>query len=79
MYTTNYTVSTLKRIKKQRDVTQQKTKEYIDNMLQYRQELVENVFNYEDTNKVHIPVHFKRIINNIKHQLNLQSNSFDKK
>jgi len=75
VYTTNYTASTLKRIKKQRDATKQKTKEHIDNMLKYRQELVENVFNYEDTNKVHIPVHFKRIINNIKHQLNLQSNS----
>ena len=36
---------------------------------------MDNIFNNEDNIKVHAPVNFLRIINNIQHQLNIQSDS----
>ena len=44
-------------------------------MINIRSKLVQHVFNYTDTTTVHLPVHFKRIINNIQNQLNYQVNS----
>ena len=75
VYTTNYTSSALKRLRKQIDITKEKTKEYIFNMLQTRETIIKNVFNFEDNTQVHIPVNFKRIIINIKHQLNIKPTS----
>ena len=34
-----------------------------------------NIFKWEDDIRVYVPVHFNRIINNIQHQLNIQSDS----
>ena len=38
-------------------------------MVEGRRELVENVFHYENKDKVYIPVNFTRIITNVKNQL----------
>ena len=62
-------------MKKQTDALNSKTEEYIKKMIEGRNKLVENVFNYENNQKVYIPVHFTRIINNIQKQQQLQSNS----
>ena len=43
-----------------------KTKNTINKIVNARQDIVENVFNYEDESNIYIPVHFERIITNIK-------------
>ena len=44
-------------------------------MLESREAVVENVFKFVDETQINIPVHFRRIINNIHNQLSIQSNS----
>ena len=71
----NYTKETIKRLKGQHEELTKQTKDIIDYMVIKRSELVQYVFNYSDNITIHIPVHFKRIINNIANQLNYQTNS----
>jgi len=71
----NYTKAALKRMKKQKKELAKQTQMTIDFMIQKRDELVQHVFKYTDNTIIHIPVHFKRIINNIANQLGYQSNS----
>jgi len=73
--TTNYTKPALKRMKKQTQDLISKTNEMITYMLESRDSIVEHVFKYVDSTSIHIPVHFRRIINNIHNQLSIQSNS----
>ena len=40
-----------------------------------RDKIMKNIFNFEDNIRVHLPVKFSRIINNIQHQMNIQSDS----
>ena len=47
----------------------------IDYMIESRNSVVQHVFKYVDSTGIHIPVHFRRIINNIHNQLSIQSNS----
>jgi DNA-directed RNA polymerase beta' subunit len=75
IYTTNYTKAALGRMKKQQAELDQKTMEYIDRALEIRKELVKYVFEYKNNKNVNVPVHFSRIIGNIKNQLNIQANS----
>jgi DNA-directed RNA polymerase II subunit RPB1 len=74
IFTTTYDANTRKRMKKQKKDLKRKTSNLIVDMIEYRKKLVENVFNFEKEITVHIPVHFHRIMNNIQHQLNIQSN-----
>ncbi len=74
IFTTTYDANTRKRMKKQKKDLKRKTSNLIVDMIEYRRKLVENVFNFEKEITVHIPVHFHRIMNNIQHQLNIQSN-----
>jgi DNA-directed RNA polymerase beta' subunit/intein/homing endonuclease len=76
IYTTNYTQDTIKRIKKQKEQLLDITYKLINKTLKLRTDIIENVFNFNSDNTVNIPVNFKRIITNIKHQLNIQPNSF---
>jgi DNA-directed RNA polymerase II subunit RPB1 len=77
VYKTNYTMDAIKRIKKQKKELLQKTEETIDMMIESRDVIVEKMYNYENRDgKIHIPVHFQRIIKNVKEQLNIGSNSF---
>ena len=73
--TTNYTKTAIKRIKKQKEALVTKTGEMIDYMIESREKLVKDVFKFTDDTEIHIPVHFRRIINNIHNQLRIQTNS----
>ena len=73
--TTNYTKAAIKRIKKQTSKLIKKTNEMITFMIASREAVVENVFKFVDETQINIPVHFRRIINNIHNQLSIQSNS----
>ena len=75
IFTSNFTKSTATRMKKQLKDAKEKSKEYIEYMLQGREDVIKNVFKYRDTEKVHIPVSFKHIINNIEKQQNLNKDS----
>jgi len=73
IFTTTYDEATRKRMKKQKPKLQNKLSGLISNMIQWRKQLLINVFNNEKKVTVHIPVHFNRIMNNIQHQLHIQS------
>ena len=75
IFTTTYTKNTKKRLKKQKKQLIKKINKLISDMIGYRDDLIKHVFKYEENITIHIPVHFNRIINNIQHQLNIQSNS----
>ena len=75
VYTTNYTTEALKRLRTQRDELNDILVVMVDNMLENRDRIVDNVYNYDDNKNVYVPVNFKRIILNIKNQLNIRSNS----
>ena len=70
-----YSKSTITRIKKQRDQTKVKCKEYIEMMIDSRKTLVESVFKNKNENTLKVPVSFQNIIVNIQGQLNLNSKS----
>ena len=70
-----YAKSTVTRVKKQRVEAKAKCQEYIQKMLQYRESIVDSVFNFKNENTVRLPVAFQNIIANIQGQLELNSNS----
>jgi len=73
--TANYTKSTIKRLNKQQQELKKQSEQIIDYMLDIRSLLVQYVFRHNAGSTIHIPVNFKRIINNIANQLNYQNNS----
>jgi DNA-directed RNA polymerase II subunit RPB1 len=74
-FVTSYTKPTLKRLKTQKDKTSKRCKELIEFMVNMRKDIIENVFNSRDNKMVHMPVAFSYIINNIKGQQFINSNS----
>ncbi|RZD41126.1 MAG: hypothetical protein CXT73_05570 [Methanobacteriota archaeon] len=70
-----FTVETKKRLSKQASDLIEKTKSYIDDMIIYRDEIVEKIFNFKDDDTVNLPVAFTHIINNVQKQFNLTSDS----
>ena len=72
IFTTTYDTNTRKRMKKQKNNLRKRTSNLIMDMIEYRKNLIEQVFNFEKEITVHIPVHFHRIMNNIQHQLHIQ-------
>tara|TARA_B110000444_G_scaffold100655_1_gene95199 strand:+ start:114 stop:4604 length:4491 start_codon:yes stop_codon:yes gene_type:complete len=72
----SFTKTTLKKLNKQKKELINKTKNVIDNIVNSRQNIVENVFNYEDDCNIYVPVHFERIINNIKNRLHIKKTFF---
>jgi DNA-directed RNA polymerase II subunit RPB1 len=52
-----------------------KTKQYTDMMIQYRDDIVKNVFKMRDNKGVHMPVCFTHIINNVQGMQNITKNS----
>jgi DNA-directed RNA polymerase II subunit RPB1 len=52
-----------------------KTKFYTDMMIQYRDDIVKNVFKMRDNKGVHMPVCFTHIINNVQGMQNITKNS----
>lgn len=75
VFTTNYTHDALKRIKSQKEELNTKVSNYVDNIFDKKNLIVEKVFNFNSENKVNVPVNFARIIENIKNQLHMSSNS----
>jgi DNA-directed RNA polymerase II subunit RPB1 len=71
----NFTKAVISRMKKENTQLKIKTKQMINAYIENRKLLVENVFNYNSEIKVFVPVHFKRIINNIEKSLNINKNS----
>ena len=71
----NFTRECMQRMKKQKKKLIALTKNIIEFMIDGRSGLVEKVFQYDYNSKVHVPVNFKRIINNIQHQMHIQNNS----
>lgn len=72
---TIYSKGTITRLKKQRAETKLKCQEYIEKMLEARDDIVKKVFKYKNENTVKVPVSFQNLIANIQGQLNLNANS----
>jgi len=70
-----YTRGAISRIKKQRQDTRGKCREYINKMMMFRDLIVKNVFKFKNENAVSMPVSFQNIIANIQGQLGLNANS----
>ena len=70
-----YTKGTITRMKKQRENTMAKTKQYIDFMLESRETVIKNIFKYKNDKMVRVPVAFQHIITNIQHQLGFNNHS----
>ena len=70
-----YTSDASKRFKKQRDETKKICKERIENLIVYRDELVDKVFKFKNENSIKAPIAFQHIIQNIQGQLGLTSNN----
>ena len=75
LFKSNFTKETITRMKKQKKALIIFTKKIIDEMIAGRDLLVTNVFQHDYNSRVHLPINFKRIINNIKNQLTLQKTS----
>jgi len=75
IYTTTYTSDTIKRLKNQNKELLIKTKSVTDLIIENRDKILKNVFNNKENNRIHLPVSFNNIINNIQKQLNINSNS----
>ncbi len=75
VFTTSYTPQAIKRMKKQTTELVTKTTEVLERQLSLRKEVMKCVFRNRSGTKVHIPVAFTHIINNIQQQQNIQSNS----
>lgn len=70
-----YTRATQTRMKKQVDKTKEKCKEYIDMMIDLRDNIIQKVFRYKNESSVKLPISFTHIMNNVAGQLNLNANS----
>ncbi|MCH2226096.1 MAG: hypothetical protein MK066_15110, partial [Crocinitomicaceae bacterium] len=74
-FKSNFTREAIARMKKQKKALVKRTKEVINQMVKGRDMLVKHVFHHSNDVRIHIPVNFKRIIENIQFQFNLQNNS----
>ena len=70
-----FTPSAASAMKREKEEIKNITKKLINFMIDTREEIIKNVFNYEKNNKVYLPVKFTRIINNIKNQMYITKES----
>ena len=75
MFKGNFTKDAIARMKKQKKALVNITKKIIDEMIGGRHLLVTKVFQHDFNSRVHIPVNFRRTINNIQHQLHIKNSS----
>ena len=61
-------------MRKQKNELNKRVSDIISQMIENREKLLKHVFKNTDNIVLHIPVHFLRIMNNIQHQMNIQSN-----
>ena len=69
-----FTKETKSRISRQKKETNEKCKKYIEKMMDARNNLVKNVFQYKNNTQVVLPVSFTHIIQNVQGQLDLNAN-----
>ena len=62
-------------MKKKQDDLNKKCSTFTDMFIQYQKMLVEVIFKNKNNNEIQLPVAFSYIINNVKNQNNIQSNS----
>ena len=74
-FTTNYTKAAAKRLKKQQPTLAARCSELIQSAIDTRRHLVTKVFNGRDEKKIHLPVCFAYIINNVQGQQRINANS----
>ena len=72
LFTTTYDSKTAPRVKKQKKDLNKKVQNMIEYMIDSREKILRNVFDYGDDITVHIPVHFTRLINNVQHNFHIQ-------
>mgnify|MGYP001185467340 FL=1 len=70
-----FTKGTATRFRKQKKELEERCKKHIEDTINARNKLVENIFNNTDENEVKMPVSFQNTITNIQGQLNLNENS----
>ena len=70
-----FTKEMQRKMKKQKDSYNNTIQKTIDLMINTRNDIVKNVFNNTNNNKVHLPVAFNFIINNIQNQFKLSKSS----
>ena len=75
IHTAAYTKPTMKRLPKQKKPLLERSKAVVEEMIQHRKLIIENVFKNRDNNKVHLPVAFEHIINNVQGQQFINVNS----
>ena len=75
VFMTPYTKGAAGRMKKQQTDLSEKTKSYIEYMIDMREKIVKNIFKNTDGKMVHIPVSFRHVINNIQGLQHISKNS----
>ena len=70
-----YSKGASNRMKKQEDELIVKTQNYINYMIEMREQIVDNIFKNTNNKSVHIPVAFQHIINNIQGLQHINKNS----
>jgi DNA-directed RNA polymerase II subunit RPB1 len=70
-----FTPDAKRKMKKQKTEYNTLSQKYIDKMVRSREDIVKYVFNNKNKNKVHLPIAFNFIINNIQNQFKLSKNS----
>jgi len=70
-----FDADTSKRNKKEMDQLKAFTNKMISTILERRDLIAKNVFNYDNTDRVYLPVNFRRVIGNVKGQLNIGKHS----
>lgn len=75
IYLTAFDPSTLRRLKRQKDKFNMRIQEIIVEQLEKKTLIVKNVFENRSNSKIHIPVSFKHLINNVQGQQNINVNS----
>jgi DNA-directed RNA polymerase II subunit RPB1 len=75
VFITSYTKGAVNRMKKQEEQLKIRCKEYIEYMIEQRDNIVANIFMNTSNNMIHLPVAFQHIINNIQGMQNINKNS----
>ncbi|MAH20981.1 MAG: hypothetical protein CMB96_06070 [Flavobacteriaceae bacterium] len=75
IYLAAFTSAALRRTRRQQQKYNSHITSLINEMITLRKKIVSNVFDNRDNSKVHIPIAFKHLINNVLGQLQINANS----
>jgi DNA-directed RNA polymerase beta' subunit len=75
LYTSTFTEKAFKRVKKSFDEYNKRIEQKVKYMVEMRDKIVKNVFNYDSNDKVFCPVNLKRVIGTIRNQMISKKNS----